>query len=120
MTEHTHGTSGPGTVILEVGDGVGALILEAPPDLRGHEIEISPVAGGARTHSLVRERRTVTTTLYAAVYPALAEGDYIVWAQDGIPAGRVSIRGGRATRFRWPEVAPAGPGSASPVLGNTA
>jgi hypothetical protein len=107
MTEHTHGMSGPGSVILELGMSVGALILDAPPDLHGHEIEISPVAGGARTHSLVRERRTATKTLYAAVYPALAEGDYIVWDEDGIPAGRVSIRGGQATRFRWPEVAPA-------------
>jgi hypothetical protein len=107
MTEHMNGTSGPGSVILELGEGVGALVLDAPPDLHGREIEISPVAGGARTHSLVRERRTATKTLYAAVYPALAEGDYVVWDEGGIPAGRVSIRGGRATRFRWPEVAPA-------------
>jgi hypothetical protein len=108
MAEHRAGPSGPGSVVLELGEGVGALILQAPPDLHGHEIEISPAAGGPRTHSLVRERRTVTTTVYAAVYPALAEGDYVVWRADGIPAGRVSIRGGQATRFRWPEVAPAG------------
>ena len=109
MTEHMHGTSGPGSVILELGMSVGALILEAPPDLHGLEIEISPAAGGPRTHSLVRERRTAMKTAYAAVYPALAEGDYVVWGQDGIPAGRVSIRGGQATWFRWPEVAPASP-----------
>jgi hypothetical protein len=107
MTEHMHGTSGPGSVILELGEGVGALILDAPPGLHGQEIEISPLAGGPRTHSLVRERHTVTKTVYAAVYPALAEGDYVVWRADGIPAGQVSIRGGRATRFHWPEVAPA-------------
>jgi hypothetical protein len=107
MTEHMHGMSGPGSVILELGEDVGVLILDAPPGLHGREIEISPVAGGARTHSLVRERRTATKTVYAAVYPALAEGDYVVWDEGGIPAGRVSIRGGRATRFRWPEVAPA-------------
>ena len=107
MTEHMHGTSGPGSVILELGMSVGALILEAPPDLRGREIEISPVAGGPRTHSLVRERRTAARTVYAAVYPALAEGDYSVWDEGGTPAGRVSICGGQATRFRWPEVAPA-------------
>ena len=108
MTGHLTGTSDPGSVVLELGEGVGALILDAPPELHGHEIEISPLAGGPRTHSLVRERRTATKTVYAAVYPALAEGDYVVWRADGIPAGRVSIRGGRATRFRWPEVTPAG------------
>ncbi len=108
MTGHLTGTSGPGSVILELGEGVGALILETPPDLHGHEIEISPADGGPRTHSLVRERRTAMKTAYAAVYPALAEGDYVVWDEDGIPAGRVIIRGGQATWFRWPEVAPAG------------
>jgi hypothetical protein len=108
MTGHLTGTSDPGSVVLELGEGVGALILDAPQELHGHEIEISPLPGGPRTHSLVRERHTATNTVYAAVYPALAEGDYVVWGQDGIPAGRVSIRGGRATRFRWPEVAPAG------------
>ena len=36
------GTSGPGTVVLELGAGVGALILYAPAGLDGHEIEISP------------------------------------------------------------------------------
>ena len=109
MTEQILGTSGPGSVILELGEGIGALILDAPPGLAGHEIEISPSAGGPRTHSLVRERHTATRTVYAAVYPVLAEGDYVVWRDDGLPAGQVSIRGGRATRFRWPEVAPASP-----------
>ena len=108
MTEQTLGTSGPGSVILELGEGIGALILETPPGLAGHEIEISPSAGGARTHSLVRERHTATRTIYAAVYPVLPEGDYIVWREDGVPAGQVTIRGGQASRFRWPEVTPAG------------
>jgi hypothetical protein len=103
VTGHLTGTSDPGSVILELGMSVGALVLDAPPQLHGHEIEISPVAGGPRTHSLVRERRTATKTVHAAVYPALAQGDYVVWRADGTPAGRVSIRGGQATRFRWPE-----------------
>jgi hypothetical protein len=109
MTEQVLGTSGPGSVILELGDGIGALILEAPPGLNGHEIEISPSAGGARTHSLVRERQTATSTSYAAVYPVLPAGDYIIWREDGVPAGQVAIRGGQASRFRWPEVTPASP-----------
>lgn len=107
MTEQARGTSGPGSVILELGEGVGALILEAPPDLHGHEIEISPAGGGPRTHSLVRERRTAGGVSHAAVYPVLPAGDYVVWRADGGAAGRVTIDGGRASRFRWPEVAPA-------------
>jgi hypothetical protein len=37
---------GPGSVILELGEHIGALILEVPPGLAGHEIELSPSGGG--------------------------------------------------------------------------
>jgi hypothetical protein len=109
MTEQHLGTSGPGSVVLELGEGIGALVLHTPPDLHGHEIEISPTAANvddisARTHSLVRERHTANRTVYAAVYPVLPEGDYTVWREDGAPVGQVVIRGGHATQFRWPEV----------------
>jgi hypothetical protein len=110
MSEQVLGTSGPGSVILELGEGIGALVLEAPPGLDGHEIEISTSAAGPRTHSLVRERRTAVGLSYAAVYPALPEGVYIVWREDGAPAGQVTVHGGEASRFRWPEVTPASPG----------
>ena len=107
MTETVPGPSGPGSVVLEIGEGIGALVLDAPAGLIGREIEISP-SGGRRTHSLVRERDTGQGITYAAVYPGLAVGEYTVWLDDGTPAGKVTVRGGQVTRFRWPEVAPAG------------
>lgn len=100
------GPTGPGSVILELGGDIGALILQAPPSLAGREIEISP-AGGSRTHSLVRERRTEAGLSYAAVYPGLPAGEYTVWRDDGLPAGQVTISGGHASQFRWPEAPPA-------------
>ena len=103
MTHHQTGTTGPGSVILELGADIGALILVTPPALAGHEIEISPVAGGPRTHSLVRERRTASGTSHAAVYPALPAADYTVYRPDGTTAGQVTIPGGQATRYHWPE-----------------
>jgi len=109
MTETIPGPSGPGTVVLELGEGIGALVLDAPARLNGREIEISPSGGGHRTHSLVRERNTGQGTTYAAVYPGLATAEYTVWLDDGTPAGKVTVRGGQVTRFRWPEVAPASP-----------
>ena len=108
MTEIVPGPSGPGTVVLELGEGIGALVLDAPAERRGHEIEISPSGGGHRTHSLVRERRTGQGTTYAAVYPGLAAAEYTVWLNADTPAGKVTVRGGQATRFRWPELT-AGP-----------
>ena len=109
MTEIIPGPSGPGTVVLELGEGIGALVLDAPAGLNGREIEISPSGGGHRTHSLVRERNTGQGTAYAAVYPGLAAAEYIVWREDNAPAGKVTVRGGQVARFRWPEPAPAGP-----------
>ena len=105
MTEHVSGVSGAGSVVLDLGDSVGALVLEAPAELDGREIEISPAGGGAgarRTHALVRRRETGTGTSYAAVYPGLAAGSYTVWRGAGTPAGTVVVDGGRVARFRWP------------------
>jgi len=111
VEHHAHGPTGPGSVILELGEHIGALILEAPPGLAGREIEISHSVGGPRTHSLVRERVTAAGVSYAAVYPAVQAGEYTVWREDGIPTrpGRRSRRPGggvaAAARPSWAAVA---------------
>jgi hypothetical protein len=105
---HAHGPTGPGSVILELGGHIGALILEVPSSLAGHEIEISPSAGGPRTHSLVRERVTAAGVSHAAVYPDVPACEYTVWREDGVAVGQVVVHGGKVSRFRWPEVTPVG------------
>jgi hypothetical protein len=100
MTESAAGPSGPGTVVLELGAEVGALILYTPAELDGREIEIS--RDSRRTHSQVRPRHMPTGTRYAAVYPELAAGQYTIWADEQRPAGRVVIAGGRVTNWTWP------------------
>src|SRR5260370_36345705 len=105
MPESVRGPPRAGSVVLDLGPGVGALILDAPAELNGREIEISPAGGGARadrTHSLVRERRTGAGRGYAAVYPGLAAGDYTVWHDAVTPAGTVPIPDGPGTRHRRP------------------
>ena len=99
------GPSGPGSVVLDLGEDVGALLLEAPEALLGQEIEISLVgqAVDGRTHSLVRERRTAAGVSYAAVYPALPAGRYLIWRRTDTPVGEITIDGGMVTRFRWPD-----------------
>lgn len=102
MTGHQTGPTGAGSVILDLGGSVGALILAAPAGLHGQEIEISPAGGGAgarRTHSLVRRRDTAAGASYAAVYPGLAAGTYTVWRTASAPAGKVVVEGGQVTRF---------------------
>jgi hypothetical protein len=106
MTESVAGPSGPGTVVLELGADVGALVLLTPAEMDGREIEISrddPTARAARrTHSQVRARHMPAGTKYAAVYPGLPAGSYAIWADEQHQAGRVVITGGRVTNWSWP------------------
>jgi ABC-type nickel/cobalt efflux system permease component RcnA len=126
MAEPVLGPSSAGSVVLELGDTVGVLVIEAAVELNGREIEISPVDGShhhdhahghdhahdhqhdheahaRRTHSMVRERGTAAGKSYAAVYPGLAVGTYTVWRDHDTPVGAVTIDGGRVTRYRWPD-----------------
>ena len=102
MTGHQAAPTGAGSVILDVGGSVGALILATPAELHGQEIEISPAGGGAgarRTHAMVRRRDTSAGSSYAAVYPGLAAGTYTVWRAGSAPAGTVVVEGGQVARF---------------------
>ncbi|MEY9930809.1 hypothetical protein ABH926_005456 [Catenulispora sp. GP43] len=104
MSEHNHGPSPVGSVVLNLGENIGALILEADASLLGVEIEISPVgadgrhaSGSQRTHSMVRERHTVPHPRYDAVYPDLAAGQYTIWQDADVPGATVTIIGGQIT-----------------------
>jgi hypothetical protein len=105
MTEPPAGPSDPGTVVMELGGDIGALILYTPADLNGREIEVSRDGdpGARRTHSQVRPRHTPTVTRYAAVYPDLAAGPYTIWRDEQSPAAVTVIAGGQVTTSRWPE-----------------
>ena len=93
MSEPAPGPSGSGTVILELGPGVGALVLRTLPEANGQEIEISPAGSppGHRTHSQVRPRVVPGGTQYAAVYPGLPAGNYTVWLDPDTPGTDVTI-----------------------------
>lgn len=108
MHETPLGPSTSGSVVLELGPGIGALVLHTPPELDGAEIEISrqvrPAGPPAkRTHSQVRQRLTPGGTKFAAVYPGLAAGEYTIWRDAHSPAMTVTIDGGQVTTARWPD-----------------
>ena len=102
MSDHRYGPTSAGTVLLDLGRETGALVLYAPERLAGAEIEISPdTPGAARTHAAVRARPVPSGTRFAAVYEGLAAGGYPIWRDHDIPAGQVSITGGRVASFHW-------------------
>ena len=109
MPEQTPSPSSSGSVVLDLGADTGALVLHAPPGLDGREIEISPSGdpsgdpSGPRTHSRVRQRRTAAQVQYAAVYPGLPAGEYIVWRDAATPALTITVTGGCITSARWPD-----------------
>jgi hypothetical protein len=93
MNPHLSGPSGRGTVVLDLGAEVGALILYTPAAMDGEEIDIT---GPASTHSMVRRRDVGTEPVYAAVYPELPEGEYVISG-----AGPVAVVGGQITTHHW-------------------
>ena len=104
MTESVAGPSGPGSVVLELGADVGALVLLTPAELDGREIEISRAGDprARRTHAQVRRRQMADATMYAAVYPDLLAGTYVIWADERNAAATAVITGGQVTACSWP------------------
>ena len=95
--------SGVGTVLLDIGDGVGALVVHAPATLCGVEIEIARRGEtNAFVHTEVRERRLPEGTVYAGVFVELPEGDYTLLDVAACPDRDLTIRSGRVTEVSVP------------------
>jgi hypothetical protein len=112
---HATGPTGAGSVVLELGGDIGVLVLHAPAELHGQEIEISKSssAGFHRTHSLVRERHAACGVSFAAVYPGVPAGEYTIWRDPDTPAGTVTVVGGEVSRFFFPGSTRQPPGPAT-------
>ena len=77
----------PEFVVLEIGDGIGALIIHASAGMHGAEIEISPAGDDSRRrHKEVLERST---------------GEYTLWVRGEVRARGVSIAGGTIAELDW-------------------
>ena len=103
MHNHDYGASRTGSVVLDIGEDCGALVIFTAQEQLGREIEISPNDWESpRTHAAVRERHLDGRTLYGAVYPGLREGSYTVWADESTVVGMVRVTGAEIAEFRWP------------------
>jgi len=108
VKEPRYGPTEAGTVLLELGAEVGALILHVPQELNGHEIDISRAGApdAPRTHAQVRERPSGRGTVYSALYPGLAAGSYAVWRDEATVAATVTVTGGQVASCTWPAADP--------------
>jgi len=110
MTVHTHGHENPhagqGSVLLDIGDDVGALVVTMPEALLGHEVEVvtgAEPAGHHRPHVAVVPRPVPGGTVPSLVFPELTERRYAL-----VPKGTddvhlvVDVRGGEVTTATWP------------------
>ena len=102
--EGRHGPTDRGSVVLDIGGTIGALVLHTTVDLLGAELEVALVGADPhahRTHTAVRERRGGPQVQYGAIYAALPAGAYIVYGVDGHPADTVTITGGEVATLDW-------------------
>ena len=89
-------------VLLDIGEHTGALVLRATPEREGLEVEIHPVSDPSqRTHVWVLPRQGREGTVYAAVFPSLATGDYAVLEPDGSVAKTVAVPPNQVTSSTW-------------------
>jgi hypothetical protein len=104
--EHHHhraDTARPQHVVLDIGEGVGALIVHTDPGLLGTEVEISPADDDwRRSHKEVLERTSADGgSAHVLVFDDLPEGLYTLWL-DGYARSRgIAVRGGEVAELDW-------------------
>ena len=91
--------------MLDLGPGVGALVLHTGADLHGVEVEISPAGrDGERSHKQIHERPVNGRPLYGAVFDSLPAGDYTLWLNDQPVRRDVAVAGAVVTEISIQEV----------------
>jgi hypothetical protein len=94
--------SGEATVVLDIGESVGALVVHTPAMSAGLELEIARRGDAqAYTHTEVRERVLPEARAWAAVFAALPEGAYTLLDAPPDATCDVDVVAGRVIEVRW-------------------
>jgi len=105
MSGHENPHAGQGAVLLDIGGGVGALVVAMPDSLAGMEIEARPVPdhGGHLPHVEALRRPSPAGEVCSAVFGELEAGVYELYERPGGPVRlRATVTGGRVTQGCWP------------------
>jgi hypothetical protein len=111
--DHGHGHvdaenpfAGQGSVLLDIGDDIGALVVSMPASMVGVEIEIRPAGAGVDghyPHVAVVGRPVGDELVPSLVYGDLTEGSYELYEKGGGPVRlTVAVEGGSVTEAEWP------------------
>ena len=114
MSDHQHPHAhaenpyaGQGSVLLDIGGDIGALVVVAPDAMLGREVEIAPAGerfdAAHRPHVAVVRRPVADGEIASLVFPGLTSGRYAL-AEKGTTDVRllVDVRGGEVTSTEWP------------------
>jgi hypothetical protein len=94
----------PEFVALDIGEELGALIVETDAGMYGLEVEIALHEPDARrSHKQVLARYNGERRAYTLVFDALPAGRYALWLEDRPIASDVQVRGGEVTELDWRE-----------------
>jgi hypothetical protein len=97
--------AGQGAVLLDIGDDIGALVVEMPRAMVGVEVEARALEDAQvhhHPHVAVVERPGPTAPVPSLVFPELREGRYELVPKGGGPAALItSVRGGLVTSVSW-------------------
>jgi hypothetical protein len=99
--------AGQGSVMLDIGGDIGALVVEMPASLTGVEIEIRPAgaddeAAAHHPHVAVVARPTSAGPMPSLVFPDLLEGTYELYEKGTSQVMMTAqVHGGAVTEAIW-------------------
>jgi len=108
--------AGQGSVLLDIGGEVGAVVVTMPVEMEGVEVEIRPSHHPSHQHAhhhshprdhhphvAVVNRPVEGGLLPSLVFPEVSEGDYGLFLKESaVRRLTVSVAGGRVTTAQWP------------------
>ena len=96
-------SSDAGSVALDLGPDVGAVVVRTAGTATGEELQIEGADRRGvpyRTHAVARRRALPASTLTAAVFPSVPAGEYTVWV--GSERVQVQVEEGLVTDATLP------------------
>ena len=106
-TEVENPFAGQGSVLLDIGEDIGAVVVVTPASMEGVEVEIrpdiAPTGHVHHPHVAVVNRPVEGGQLPSLVFPEVREGTYGLYLkQSAVRDLTVTVAGGEVTSAEWP------------------